>query len=146
MDRRARIDEFLCYGGNELFSTLMQDETQRSDGIDRLVELLQAYSDSCGHIKGRSAAYRFMLRKAQRNGWLGSGSKDLKSHRLTIEEREYITETLDEYITSGGRNLQTAKKLLCIVLIIIIVALFAYITIREFQRALGDMPLSQFVL
>lgn len=140
-DKRVQIDEFLGYGGNELFSSLMHSNLQRSEGIDRLVQLLQMYSDSCRHIKGMSAAYRFMLRKAVRKNWLGSGSKDLKSHRLTCEEREYITNKLDEYISSGGRNLRIAKKLLIIGVVILAAGLFAFVTIREFQRSLGQVSL-----
>lgn len=60
------IDEFLWYGGNELFSTLMGGSMTRSVGVDRLVQLLQEYSDSCRRIKGRSGAYRFMLNKAEK--------------------------------------------------------------------------------
>ena len=143
MDKRGRIDEFLSYGGNELFSSLMHSDTQRSEGIDRLVQLLQMYSDSCRHIKGRSAAYRFMLRKALRYDWLGRGSKDLKSHRLTRDEREYITKRLDEYIASGGRNLRVVKKLLCIGAIIIAIGLFIFATVRyimssEYQNMLSE--------
>ena len=74
MDKRVRIGEFMDYGGNELFSTLMSEGVQRSEGIDRLLRLLEIYSDSCRRIKGRSAAYRFMLRRAKKNGWLGTGS------------------------------------------------------------------------
>lgn len=134
MDKRRLIDEFLDYGGNELFSSLMGSNTERSEGIDRLIQLLRMYSDSCWHIKGRSAAYRFMLRKAQRNGWLGRGSKDLKSHRLTRDECEYIVQRLDGYISSGGRNMRIIKKLLIIAALILVAGLFAYIAVREFQR------------
>ena len=141
MDKRMSIDEFLNYGGNEMFSTLMHGDLQRSEGIDRLVQLLQMYSDSCWRIKGRSAAYRFMLRKAVRRDWLGRGSKDLKSHRLTGEEREYITKKLDGYISSGGRNLRTMKKLIIIVLAAIAAALFAYATIQGFKGVLKNIPL-----
>lgn len=146
MDKRSRIDEFLDYGGNELFSTLMISDTQRSEGIDRLVQLLQMYSDSCGRIKGRSAAYRFMLRKAQRKGFITRGVKDLKSHRLTREEREYITKKLDGYISSAGRNARAMKKLLMIALFIAAAVLFAYICVREFQWVLGQVPLLTNVL
>ena len=136
-DKRACIDEFIDYGGNELFSTLMHDNLQRSEGIDRLVQLLQIYSDSCGRIKGRSAAYRFMLRKAQRNGWLGRGSKNLGSHRLTREEREYVMQKLDGYISSGGRNARVVKNLLIISAAILATGLLAFVTIQEFQRLLS---------
>lgn len=147
MDKQSRIDEFLSYGGNELFSTLMGSDTQRSEGIDRLVQLLQVYSDFCWRIKGRSAAYRFMLKKAQRNDWLGRGSKDLKSHRLTVEEREYITKKLDEYISSGGRNARFVKKTLGIALVILAIGLFVFATVRyamsdEYQRMMENLPLS----
>ena len=143
MDKRVRIDEFIRYGGNELFSTLMGDDTKRSEGIDRFVQLLQAYSDSCWYIKGRSAAYRFMLKRAQRNGWLGRGSKDLKSHRLTVEEREYITKRLDEYISSGGRNLRVTKKIIGIAAAILVAGLFVFAVIRyamsdEYQRMMDS--------
>ena len=148
MEKRIRIEEFLDYGGDELFSTLMSNDTERSDGIERLVELLQSYSDSCRRIKGRSAAYRFMLRKAQRNDWIGSGAKDLKSHRLTREERERITEKLDQYISAGGRNSRIARKLFKILLIIIAVAVFVFamaryiIQLEKYQNMSGGMTLA----
>lgn len=143
MDKSARIDEFLRYGGNELFSSLMGDDTKRSEGLDRFVQLLQSYSDSCRHIRGRSAAYRFMLRKAQGNGWLGRGSKDLKSHRLTAEEREHIMKRLDEYISSGGRNLRVAKRIIGIAAAILAVGLFVFAVVRyamsdEYQRMMDS--------
>ena len=148
MDKRSRIEEFLIYGGDEMFSTLMTGDTERPEVIDRLVQLLQAYSDSCRRINGRSAAYRFMLRKAERSGWLGSGSKDLKSHRLTLEEHDYIIKRLDGYISSGGRASQIKKKLLNILLIIIaaallILAMARYIMqLETYQNMSGSLPLS----
>ena len=147
MDKLIRIDEFLSYGGHELFSTLMNSGLQRPEGIDRLIQLLQVYSDSCRHIKGRSAAYRFMLKKAQRNGWLGRGFKDLKSHRLTGDEREYITKKLDDYISSGGRNSRIVTKALGIALVILAIGLFVFATVRyamsdEYHRMLESLPLS----
>lgn len=146
MDKRVKIDEFLDYGGNELFSTLMNRDIERSGGIDRLIHLLKSYSDSCGRIKGRSAAYRFMLRKALRNGWIGRGFKDLKSHRLTREEREYIEKNLDEYISSGGRNMRVMRKVLSIAAIIIIVGLLVFAMVRylmsdEYHEMLSKLSL-----
>ena len=107
MNRHDKIEEFLDYGGNQLFSTLMGSDMQRSVGTDRLIELLQAYSDSCRRIKGRSAAYRFMLKKAAKLGWLGKGSGDLKSHRLTQADRAYIMKKLDDFLANNRRLIDT---------------------------------------
>lgn len=151
MDKRICIDEFLDYGGNELFSTLMSGDMQRSEGIDRLVRLLQIYSDRCGQIKGRSAAYRFMVSRADKNGWLGRGSGDLKSHRLTRKERGYIAKKLDKYISSGGRNSRVFKKLIGIGAVIIAVGIFVFAIVRymkseEYQRMLSGYFKEQIII
>ncbi len=112
MDKRKRIDDFLWYGGSEMFSSLMGGSETRSVGIERLVRLLEGYSDNCRRIKGKSEAYRFMLKKAKRLNWLGKGSSDLASYKLTKADRAYITKRLDEYISSGGRSRAVLKKLL----------------------------------
>lgn len=145
MDKCVRIEEFMDYGGNELFSQLMTEGLQRSEGLERLIHLLKIYSDSCGRIKGRSAAYRYMLRKAYNNGWLGKGSKDLKSHRLTDSEREYIAKMLGEYISSGGRSRIFLKKILRIAAVIVAVGLLLFFLVRyftsdEFKRISGSLP------
>lgn len=142
MDKREKIEDFLWYGGNELFSTLMGGSMTRSVGVDRLVQLLQEYSDRCRRIKGRSAAYRFMLRRAQRLSWLGKNSADLSSHRLTREDREYIKARLDGYISSGGRNMRAAKRALMIGAVLLAVGLFVFAIVRyvkseEYQRQLS---------
>ena len=142
MDKRKQIEDFLDYGGNELFSTLMGGSMTRSVGIDRLVQLLQEYSDRCRRVRGRSGAYRFMLIRARRLGWLGRGSGDLKSHRLTREDREYIIARLDEYISSGGRNMRAAKRALTIGAVLLAAGLFVlamvrYVKSEEYQRQLG---------
>lgn len=126
MDKRRCVEEFLDYGGNELFSTLMHRGAKRSECVDRLVQLLQTYSDSCKRIKGRSAAYRFMLNNAVRLGWLGRESPDLKSHRLTRKEKAHIIKKLDEYISSGGRDRYVLNKLLGGVSVAVIVALAVF--------------------
>lgn len=143
MNRHDKIEEFLDYGGNQLFSTLMGSDMQRSVGTDRLIELLQAYSDSCRRIKGRSAAYRFMLKKAAKLGWLGKGSGDLKSHRLTQADRAYIMKKLDEYISSGGRNMRLTKKAAGIAAAVMAMGLFAFAMVRyvkseEYQQRLTN--------
>ena len=111
MDKRERISQFLDYGGNELFSSLMCEGVKHSEGIDRLVQLLCAYSDRCRFIYGRSAAYRFMIARAKLNHWLGPGSNDLKSHRLTADDRERIEGQVGDYIKSGGAKKRYAKRL-----------------------------------
>ena len=110
MDKCERISQFLDYGGNELFSSLMCEGVKHSEGIDRLVQLLCAYSDRCRFIHGRSAAYRFMIARAKLNRWLGPGSNDLKSHKLTAEDRERTEHQVSDYIKSGGAFARYAKK------------------------------------
>ena len=102
MDKAGRIKEFLDYGGNELFSTLMCSGIRRSEGENRLCVLLDKYSDVCRFKKGRSCAYRYMLSIARRSGWLKRGAYDLKSYRLTREERARVEEKVCAYIKSGG--------------------------------------------
>lgn len=110
MDKRERISQFLDYGGNELFSSLMCEGVKYSEGIDRLVQLLCAYSDRCRFIHGRSAAYRFMIARAKVKHWLGPGSNDLKSHKLTHNDRERIEWQVGDYIKSGGAKKRYAKR------------------------------------
>ena len=110
MDKCEKISQFIDYGGNELFSSLMCEGVKHSEGIDRLVQLLCAYSDSCRFIHGRSAAYRFMIARAKLNHWLGSGSNDLKSHKLTSDDRERIEQQVSDYIKSGGAFARYAKR------------------------------------
>ena len=139
LKRREKVGEFLDYGGDELFSQLNKRGIGRGEARDRLIELLKNYSDSCSRIRGRSAAYRFMLKRASRNGWLGSGSGDLRSHRLTEEEREFIADSLDGYISSGGSRARRFKKLLMIAAGVIVAALavwaaVSYLTSEEFEK------------
>ncbi len=143
MNKRKKIEEFLNYGGNELFSTLMGNAETRSGGIDRLVQLLQEYSDHCRRIKGRSEAYRFMLKKAVRYGWLGNNSADLKSHRLTRADRDYIIKHLDDYISSGGRNIKFINNTITVstivlTIVLLILILINYMYSEEYQQRLSE--------
>lgn len=145
MNRRERVAEFLEYGGSELFSQIMSGCGERAEGIERLIRVLKSYSDLCGFIKGRSAAYRFMIRSAGRRGWLGKGCGDLGSHILTDDEHKYISCELSEYISSGGRAAAVLKKLLRAVVYAAITALLIYLLIRyfnseEFKRISGSYP------
>ena len=147
MDKREKIEDFLWYGGNELFSTLMGGSMTRSVGIDRLVQLLQEYSDRCRRIKGRSGAYRFMLNKALKNNWLGKNSTDLNSHKLTKADREYIIKHLDAYISAGGRSRRILKKTVGIGAVMLAVGLFVfgiarYMRSKEYQQMLMDYLLT----
>lgn len=126
MDKRKCIEEFMRYGGNELFSTLMHQDIQRSECIDKLVQLLQSYSDYCYRIKGRSAAYRFMLGNAAKRGWLIRESYDLNRYKLTVKEKEYIVKKLEEYIASGGSKSRVLKKDLLIAPVVLAVGLFVF--------------------
>ena len=144
MDKRKKVEDFLWYGGNELFSTLMGNAETRSAGVDRLVQLLQKYSDSCRWIKGRSGAYRFMLKKAVRYGWLGKDSADLSSHKLTKADREYIIKHLDDYILSGGNKGKLIRKAAIIGLIILIIAsavfmIARYMYSKEYGKKITDL-------
>lgn len=137
MDKRAYIKEFLDYGGDELFSQLMGENMQRSDGTDRLTELLKIYSDSCRRISGKSAAYRFMQQKARKKGWIQSNR--LKSCRLSCDEREKIEKELDSYILSGGRKIRIIKTLLCAVATALILGFITFETVRGFQNLLENL-------
>jgi hypothetical protein len=145
------ISEFLDYGGNQLFSTVMTDNLNRSEGIDRLVSLLKAYSDRCRKIKVKSGAYRYMLLKAEKNGWLGRGSANLYSHRLSEKERNYIEESVDKYISSGGSRARTFKFLLTAAIIFFVLFLFVFmmwkkVTSDKYQKRISDFYSSQIVI
>jgi len=126
MTKRERIAELLDYGGNELFSTLMTERTKRSEGVERLIELLCIFSDRCFFVRGRSAAYRSVLFKAKERGYLGRGSNDLKSHRLTPDERQKIEQDVGDYISTGGALAALAKNVGLAVAIVSLVILAGY--------------------
>lgn len=134
MDKNEKITQFLDYGGNELFSSLMCEGVKHSEGIDRLIQLLCLYSDRCRFIHGRSAAYRFMIARAKLNHWLGPGSNDLKSHRLTADDRERIEGQVGDYIKSGGAKKRYAKRLAecaAVVAVLITAYYLVYLNIKD---------------
>ena len=134
MDKRERIAQFLDYGGNELFSSLMCEGVKYSEAIDRLVQLLCAYSDRCRFITGRSAAYRFMIARAKLNHWLGPGSNDLKSHKLTADDRERIEGQVGDYIKSGGAKKRYAKRFAeCVGVVAILITAYylVYLNLKD---------------
>lgn len=151
MKKTEIISEFLDYGGNQLFSTIMTDNLKRSEGIDRLINLLKAYSDRCRNIKGRSGAYRYMLSKAEKNGWLGRNSVDLYSHRLSSEERIYIEDSVSKYISVGGAKAKFCKALLIAVIIFAIMFLLIFMvwrkmTSEKYQNQMSEFYRSQIVI
>lgn len=120
MDKRRKIKDFLDYGGSELFSSLVDSGMTRGDGINALTELLNSYSEVCRFIKGRSAAYRYMLRRAGERGMLGKRVPDLKKYRLTRAEKQHILENVEKYISSGGvkrKAFRTAGGILAVLLV-----------------------------
>jgi hypothetical protein len=134
-----KLSEFLDYGGNQLFSQVMNDNLNRSEGIDRLISLLKAYNDSCRRIRGRSGAYRYMVLKANKKGWIGHGSANLYSHRLTAKERNYIEDNVREYIQSGGERARSLKVLRTAVIVFAVVALLFFavwkkVTSEDYQN------------
>ncbi|MBR1393416.1 MAG: hypothetical protein IJ561_06225 [Ruminococcus sp.] len=139
MDKRRKIEEFLEYGGSELFSTLVDSGMTRGDGINALTELLNSYSEVCRFIKGRSAAYRYMLRKAGAKGMLGKRVPDLKKYRLTRAEKEHISKNVGEYIASGGVKRKAVKRAAGVVGVLIFAALTfwlveRYVYSQEYQE------------
>ena len=148
MDKLKLIKDFLDYGGGELFSTLMNGAEGRLESLERLCELLKDYSDRCRFIDGRSAAYRFMIKRAQKNGWLGKGSPDLKEHRLSDDERGYIEKEVGEYIASGGKGRIILKKALlaaaaAAAIGLLIFASFKYFSSERYQK-MTDSVLEEF--
>ncbi len=133
MNGRGRVAEFLDYGGSELFSQLMSGCEDRDEGVGRLIKLLEEYSDVCLLIKGRSAAYRFMIRSACRRGWLRKGCGDTKGYRLTQNEREGISGVLEAYISSGGIWAAALKKLAKAVLAAAALVLLIYLLVSYFN-------------
>lgn len=133
MNKTECIKEFLYYGGNELFSSLLssQPENGRAQAIDSLTELLKKYSDRLWHIKGRSAAYRYMIGEANRRGWLTKGGIDVNAYFLTPEESAYVTDKLEEYISHGGASRKALKKLIPVAAVAAVVAV---VFILEWQK------------
>lgn len=113
------IEEFLDFGGNELLSSLMEDESDRAQALDRLCVLLQKYSEAFW-VKGRAGAYRYMIGKA--NALCYIKSKELDSTRLSNDEKERILTKINEYRKSGGNLSKYIKKVATIILAILIVA------------------------
>ena len=139
MDKLKLVKDFLDYGGGELFSTLMNGAEGRSASLERLC---------CRFIDGRSAAYRFMIKRAQKNGWLGKGSPNLKEHRLSDDERGYIEKEVGEYIASGGKGRIILKKALlaaaaAAAIGLLIFASFKYFSSERYQK-MTDSVLEEF--
>ena len=57
MDKRENLLQFLDYGGNELFSSLMESDSDRPQALDRMCILLRK-AVIFGKLKGRAAAYQ----------------------------------------------------------------------------------------
>lgn len=144
MKKTNLISEFLDYGGNELFSAIMTDNLKRSEGIDRLTELLKAYSDRCRRIKGRSAAYRYMISQAAKNGWLGRDSADLHSHRLSGDERTRVEESVGKYISSGGAKKKAFISLLLALSLVAVLSLSVYLIWRKMSSEKYQKQMSEF--
>ena len=89
MDKRENLLQFLDYGGNELFSSLMESDSDRPQALDRMCILLRK-AVIFGKLKGRAAAYQYMISKANQMGFIKS--KKIYAYRLTAAERERITE------------------------------------------------------
>lgn len=144
MKKADMISEFMDYGGNQLFSTLMTDALKHSEGIDRLTELLKSYSDRCRRIKGRSAAYRYMLSQAEKNGWLGRDSANLHSHRLSNDERKRVEENVGEYISSGGAKKKVFLSLSLALLVIAVLSFSVYLIWQEMSSKKYQKQMSEF--
>ena len=53
MDKRENLLQFLDYGGNELFSSLMESDSDRPQALDRMCILLRK-AVIFGKLKGRA--------------------------------------------------------------------------------------------
>ena len=84
MDKRENLLQFLDYGGNELFSSLMESDSDRPQALDRMCILLRK-AVIFGKLKGRAAAYQYMISKANQMGFIKS---KIHAYRLTAAERE----------------------------------------------------------
>lgn len=71
MDKRENLLQFLDYGGNELFSSLMESDSDRPQALDRMCILLRK-AVIFGKLKGRAAAYQYMISKANQMGFIKS--------------------------------------------------------------------------
>lgn len=71
MDKRENLLQFLDYGGNELFSSLMESDSDRPQALDRMCILLRK-AVIFGKLKGRAAAYQYMISKANPMGFIKS--------------------------------------------------------------------------
>ena len=70
MDKRENLLQFLDYGGNELFSSLMESDSDRPQALDRMCILLRK-AVIFGKLKGRvysseDSDYLFVCRKWDR--------------------------------------------------------------------------------
>ena len=144
MDKRKKVEDFLWYGGNELFSTLMGDNIKRSEGIDRLISLLCYYSDRCRFINGKSKAYRAMLFKAKENGWLGVHSNDLYSCKLTSDDRERILNKVYDHIKSGGIFVKRIKAIGIALSVICILALSGFLIYKKVSSDINRKLLGEY--
>ena len=141
-EKIKRAGEFLDYGGSALFSQLLGDgAVSRQEALERLTELLKSYADVCPLIRGRSAAYRFMIKKAGRSGWLKSGYQNVGGSRLKHEERARTEEILGGYISSGGKAAKALKALIFGAVVIVVMALIAAATIAWFEKTIGWVKL-----
>ena len=150
MRKISEIEEFLYYGGNELFSSLMENESDRAQALESLAFLLQKYAQTFW-VKGRAGAYRYMIYQAKLSGYVKSN--DLKAFRLTDDEKQRILHLTDEYIKSGGSKRKYLKKALEIILIVIIIALlvlavYKWVMSDEYQRQIiqKNLDLSYLIL
>ena len=130
------------YGGSALFSQLLGDgAVSRQEALERLAELLKSYADVCPFIRGRSAAYRFMIKKAGRSGWLRSGYQNVGGSRLKHEERARTEEILCGYISSGGKAAKVLKALIFAAVVIVVMVLIAAMAIAWFEKTVGWVEL-----
>lgn len=95
MKKPKQIAEFLEYGGNELFSSLMTDESERSIALDRLTILLGKFVIRGRFIKGKVHGYRYMISEANSLGFIKS--TDLNRFTLTDDECKRVIEKAMEY-------------------------------------------------
>ena len=136
MDKRENRLQFLDYGGNELFSSLMESDSDRPQALDRMCILLRK-AVIFGKLKGRAAAYQYMISKANQMGFIKS--KKIYAYRLTAAERERITEKVCKstgakyFFKKYGKNVIIYSALLGAA-VILVVLIYNYMHSEKYLK------------
>lgn len=137
--RQDKMAEFLDYGGDGLMSQLYSEAVGREAAAERLAALLGEYGRLPKPFspRGRSGAYRFIIARARKSGWLKSA--DATALRLTDGEREKILMMAEEAARSESRAEKIVKRAVAAVIGAAIAGAFAAWAVWEFLGVYGGV-------